>query len=232
MRIVGTKNTLKLNANELLFMEGDEGKEMYIIKSGHVKVLKMEGNRMVTLAELGPGSIIGEMSLLDDAKRMATVRTLTVTELVIINKQLLNQTYQRLPHWLTSIIKILVQRMRETSQLKVRKDMIHSIPALTHVFIHQSANEQGIVTLPMQALVREASLLYGLDEGSLKKVVRVMAQEKLWGIETSSLGKEKISCNNIDPLKEMLSQLKNKESVGKYSEGFWNEAIKTHLAKN
>ena len=45
----------------LLFLQGDIGKEMYIVSQGGVVVVEEMNNKITVLAELGPGSIFGEI---------------------------------------------------------------------------------------------------------------------------------------------------------------------------
>jgi|SRR5581483_1007798 len=56
-------------AGDIIFREGDEAKELFVIRSGQVRV--QIGNRTVT--ELGVDSIFGEMALIDSEPRSATV---------------------------------------------------------------------------------------------------------------------------------------------------------------
>ena len=65
---MGNKNgippitTLGYKRGELISKEGDYGISMYKIIEGKVRVFKESGEREVTLATLGPGEIIGEMT--------------------------------------------------------------------------------------------------------------------------------------------------------------------------
>ena len=59
-------------AGTLLFAEGDAGDAAYIVESGRVSVFKTVKGRRVTLGEIGPGGIFGEMALIDDQPRMAS----------------------------------------------------------------------------------------------------------------------------------------------------------------
>src|SRR5689334_124956 len=66
---------VSLPAGQLLFAEGSAGDKAYIIKEGQLEVLKVSGGREVLLAvRQQPGEVIGEMSLLEEAPRMASVR--------------------------------------------------------------------------------------------------------------------------------------------------------------
>jgi len=66
-----------LAADEIVFREGGEGDEFYAIEDGEVEVLK--GEQRVTT--LGPGGYFGEIALLQNVPRTATIRTLTAVRL-------------------------------------------------------------------------------------------------------------------------------------------------------
>lgn len=69
--------------NEIVFLEGDPGSGMYVIRSGRIQVFS-EGpdEREVEIARLGPGDFFGETTLTAPANRTASVRTLEPTELL------------------------------------------------------------------------------------------------------------------------------------------------------
>jgi CRP-like cAMP-binding protein len=66
-------------AGHVLMRQGDPGREMFVIESGRV-VVERNGE---TVTELGPGGVIGEMALIAEAPRNATVRALEPTRLLV-----------------------------------------------------------------------------------------------------------------------------------------------------
>ena len=66
---ISTKATWTKGVN--VFMEGDKGRDMYIICSGQVFVWRGHGKTRVKLAELSAGDSLGEMGLVTDGRRMA-----------------------------------------------------------------------------------------------------------------------------------------------------------------
>ena len=61
------------NAGEVVFSEGSAGRQMYVINAGRVTVLRGANGRQEQIGSLGPGDIFGEMALVDDLPRSATV---------------------------------------------------------------------------------------------------------------------------------------------------------------
>ena len=61
---------------EVLIREGERGECAYIIESGNVEILVLRDGQMIQIGTRGPGSMIGEMAMIDDKPRTATVRAL------------------------------------------------------------------------------------------------------------------------------------------------------------
>jgi CRP/FNR family cyclic AMP-dependent transcriptional regulator len=79
--------TRRYPANTILINEGDESNSMYVIKEGEVKVYASDENgKEVIFQILGAGEYFGEMALVDDAPRSASVVTLTPIKVMIISK--------------------------------------------------------------------------------------------------------------------------------------------------
>jgi len=167
-----------IEAYNFLFMEGDPGDKMYIIRKGKVRIMKREGSHMNTLAELGPGSILGEMALLDKQPRSATAKTLETTEVVEINQTMLENTYQNLPTWLTSIIRMVVQRLRETTARKYLDDISNAVPGI--LFLVQSSVAQGHESIPFNDVCDRIRALYGQASGDTRKIVEAFQKLGLW----------------------------------------------------
>lgn len=64
---------LRVEAGEVIIREGSESEEMYVVAEGELAVTKLSGTKEVELARLGAGEVVGEIALLDQAPRTATV---------------------------------------------------------------------------------------------------------------------------------------------------------------
>ena len=65
-----------LPAGEILFKQGDAAPDAYVVTAGHLAVVMGAGACRRTVARIGPGEVVGEMALLADAPRSATVLAL------------------------------------------------------------------------------------------------------------------------------------------------------------
>ena len=99
-------------AGDVIFREGDAATELFVIKSGQVRV--QIGNRTVT--ELGADSIFGEMALIDSEPRSATVVAITDTELVPVSEKQFLFLVSQTPYFALRVMRVLAQRLRVTNK--------------------------------------------------------------------------------------------------------------------
>lgn len=76
-----------LEAEEVLFLENEPSKEIYVIQSGAVKLFSLARGRELIIDILGPGELFGEMAFVDDQLRMASTVTVAPTQVLRFSKQ-------------------------------------------------------------------------------------------------------------------------------------------------
>jgi len=77
--------TASFDANIIIFHENDNANEMYLIKSGRVKVFINRKGKDIELASLSNGDFFGEMAILRQNTRSASIKTVEKTEIYIID---------------------------------------------------------------------------------------------------------------------------------------------------
>ncbi len=97
--------------DKLIFCEHEPGYELYVIRSGRVKITKMVDGQEVMLALLQVGDIFGEMALLDNKPRTATAVTADDVTLMTINKVNFENMVKEQPQLATKLITILSERI-------------------------------------------------------------------------------------------------------------------------
>jgi len=109
-----------LSTNEVLFYEGDPGDALYVIVEGEVSV-SAEGPPRVEMARLGAGSFIGEVALMTDQPRSATVTAVADAELLRIDRKTLSKVLSEHGEVLHAVLRFvrdrLVDRWTRTSPL-------------------------------------------------------------------------------------------------------------------
>jgi ATP-binding cassette subfamily B protein len=82
---------------QVVFEEGDAGDKFYLIHSGKVRVVKDAKGTEVSLATLGPGAYFGEIALIKDSPRTATIRAAVDTTLLSIDRRDFEQVLREAP---------------------------------------------------------------------------------------------------------------------------------------
>jgi CRP/FNR family cyclic AMP-dependent transcriptional regulator len=78
-------DTVRWEADEAVFEEGDLGSCCYVLHSGAVKVMRrLPDGRRITLSRMGPGSVFGELALFNGERRSASVVALELTSAVAL----------------------------------------------------------------------------------------------------------------------------------------------------
>lgn len=103
-----------------IFRQGDLGDRIYIIAKGRADVIRKNNGRDVRLAQLGPGEYFGEMALLNQTSRNATVKCVESLDVLSIHKREFSVLAANLPALRESFEEVMMQRRLATeSQLAV-----------------------------------------------------------------------------------------------------------------
>jgi CRP/FNR family transcriptional regulator, cyclic AMP receptor protein len=104
--------TRRVKAGGVIFREGEQADELFIIKSGYVRI--QIGNREI--ANLTTDSIFGEMALIDSEPRSATAVAITDVELVPVSEKQFLFLASQTPYFALKVMRTLAQRLRATNR--------------------------------------------------------------------------------------------------------------------
>ena len=92
--------------------QGDTGVGAFIIRSGKVEILQEKDGKTTRLSTLGPGEVVGEMALLDEFPRSATVRAIEPTTVLGIQRWHFKGILESHPQLALALLPILSRRIR------------------------------------------------------------------------------------------------------------------------
>lgn len=100
---------------KVIIKEGDTQAQAYLIQSGRVGVFTMSNGRKVELAVLGVGEIIGEMALISDGLRSASVEALEDCNLILISRPEFEERLSNSDRAIRAVVKMLSKRVSESN---------------------------------------------------------------------------------------------------------------------
>jgi CRP-like cAMP-binding protein len=104
------------NKGHVLFHEGDEGEEMYIIQSGRVAIKKKVKDGDTTLAVLEKGDFFGEMAILERLPRSASAEIVEDGDLIVIGGEIFGDMIKANPEIAVRMLRKYSIRLRETNK--------------------------------------------------------------------------------------------------------------------
>jgi len=114
--VTGEEIELTLNANKIIFREGEDSDYAFMIISGKVELTKEQDDMSIHLADMGADDIIGEMGVLDGSPRSATARAKTKVVVRRYDRNALMAKVHGDAAFALPIMNQLVASLRETSQ--------------------------------------------------------------------------------------------------------------------
>jgi len=138
----------RYEAGEVIIREDDVGETAYVINQGQVEVSKELQGQKVHLATLGAGETFGEMSMIDEKPRSATVTAVSETLVCEIRRDDFFNSFQTDPKIALQLLKVLFERLREADARILELQKTSPQPALVpEVVPAMPRQEQLTVTL-------------------------------------------------------------------------------------
>lgn len=112
-----------------VFHEGDRGDACYIVRRGACRVTREHSDgRAITLANLGPGDIFGELAMLDGETRSASVEALEDTELVALPAGDMRALLRDHSEMAVKLVVALTRRLREANE-RISRQSFQTVPS-------------------------------------------------------------------------------------------------------
>ena len=132
--------------DRVVIMAAEEGDSLFVIHQGQVKVsIVSEDGREVILSLLGPGSVFGELSLLDGKPRSANVVATEDTDLLMLRRSDFIQLIYKTPQIATALLAELASRLRKTDRQIEGLALLDVTSRISETLL-QLAPEQGTET--------------------------------------------------------------------------------------
>jgi signal transduction histidine kinase len=151
-QLYGMAETVSIPAGELVLREGDPGDSLFVVLDGQLEVTKRQGRQEVLLAVYKPGQFFGEMALLEQAPRSASVRTLRESRLLVISQAAFQTLLSCSASAPLKILHIVTSRLRSTESMLIQNEKMAGLGTLAAGLAHELNN-------PAAAIRRSAAQL-------------------------------------------------------------------------
>ncbi len=165
----------------MVFKEGDKGDALYIVKNGKVNILKRNSSGTDSvLVSLGKGAVIGDMAIIDEQPRSASVATVQETTFLILTKDDFRNLLADVPEISFQILKLTTERLRATNiHLKELEASTNQMEDVIRV-ITKIARKSNLLSLNASieaARVGEAGRAFSVVAAEMKKLAEDSALE-------------------------------------------------------
>lgn len=144
---------VRLSSNEVIFRKGDPGEEMYVVLEGTVEILLEQEGKQISVAKLGSGAFVGEMSLLEGLPRSGTAVTNTDCVLVRLGREQFRRLMDEEGELAWRVMKGLSQRIRHLNE-EVEQRLSKDLQDMSHT-LHEHAHRISEHIKQMAATAKE-----------------------------------------------------------------------------
>ncbi|NDY42737.1 cyclic nucleotide-binding domain-containing protein [Dissulfurirhabdus thermomarina] len=114
-----------VSPGEIIFREGEPGREMFYVMEGEVVIFREMEGREVIITTLTSGDIFGEMALVSAENRTASAKAQKLTRLLVLDKAAFLRKIQESPEFSLRLIRTFSERLEKvTDELAVLKFVI------------------------------------------------------------------------------------------------------------
>ena len=204
----------------VLFREGDDANEMYVIQSGTIEIIRHIGERDRVIAVLPAGEFFGEMAIVNDRPRSATARVRDTARLLVIDSDTFEQMLRGKTEVAVRMIKTMASRLERANlqiELLLLKDANHRVVQCLRQLAEEHASEHpdehGAIFLPVNNAILASRVALTEDE-----VVDILTRLAMAGLIVSAgeagIEGEGYLLPEVGRLLEFLEFLELKERFG------------------
>lgn len=197
---------VKFKEGSIIFCEFEPGEEMYIVKEGKVRISKIQNQKEKIIDVIGPGEMFGEMALIDNEKRTATIIAETDVTLIRVDRNNFEMLAKTNPQWAIKLLKIFSKRIydarRKLRILSIKDPDTRVLETL--IMLAEPLVKDDIKSVTLNLTAEEIAHWAGISQKECEDILsRYVKMAKI------IIDKDQIKINNINDLKR-LAQNKQK----------------------
>ena len=158
--------------------QNENSRYMFLVKKGRVKVFSKEGPYVIQVKEIGPGGIVGELSLIDSLPRSASAYALEDVEVMIVFPQEMDAINKKLPPWLVALARSIAFRIRTVNKNLERSPENFFKSSTVALIKYKSLADNGNLKFKKNVLIREISTMLRISQHQLGEYIDHLTTEK------------------------------------------------------
>ena len=206
MEVLELSELVEFKPGEVIFSERDSGDRMYIVRSGEIEVIKRINGDPVIITRMGPDEIFGEMALVEQRPRSATIRAVTAVECQLIGGEVFRHRWAEVPAWMQDLYGLVIERLRVTT----RKYNPHSgrIPGFQIVeLLCMLARESEIAgspdaAMPMKMIIDRMTYMFDIPQPHVRMILELLLDSSLLSSEFDASREDKIVAVDLPKLEK------------------------------
>ena len=157
----------------MIMAAGDPIDSLYIVISGRLKVMMSEADgKEVILSILGPGEFFGEMGLIDDSPRSASVVTIEPCELLSVTKRDFKKCIVENVEMSMTVMRGLVRRLREADRKIGSLAMLDVYGRVARLLLDMSENVNGQKMIANRLSKQDIAKMVGASREMVSRVMK------------------------------------------------------------
>src|SRR3954453_14369663 len=153
---------VRVRAREYLFRQGDPGDSLYVVLRGRLEiVVEGEGAEPKVIRVLGRGDSVGELALLTESPRSASVRARRATELLHVTREHFARVLEQRPEFAAGLTRVLGRQLRDVRHVGLEPDPVPSTITIVGLTANLPVRDIGSY---LALLLSQYGAVLGIDD--------------------------------------------------------------------
>jgi len=169
----------------VIMREGERVDSLYIVVAGRLKVMmgEADGKEMI-LGILGPGEIFGEMGLIDDGPRSASVIAIEPCDLLVVTKRVFKKCLAENVEVALAVLRVVVRRLREADRKLGSLAMLDVYGRVARLLLDMAEDVDGRKVVTKRLTKQDIGRMVGASREMVHKVMKDLEMSgyfEVWG---------------------------------------------------
>lgn len=167
----------RLGRGQVLFLEDEPSDHLFLVRSGRLRVFRgsSRGDE-ITLSFVEPGETIGELSVVDEQPRSASVDALVPSELVAVPSELVREVLRSSPAGVWSVATLLADRVRRLTDTTADFVLLDLPRRLGKLLLDEADEQGGVLTTTFATSQSGVAAMLGVTRQSLNRSLAALAR--------------------------------------------------------